>query len=48
MARKRRIFEEGHARKLLVIVDESPEVEAALYYAAGRVLHAGGASCCCT
>ena len=42
MARKRRIFEEGHGRKLLVIVDESPEVEIALFYAAGRVLHAGG------
>jgi len=42
MPRKRRIFEQGHARKLMVIVDESPEVEGALYYAAGRVLHAGG------
>lgn len=26
----------------MVIVDESPEVEGALFYAAGRVLHAGG------
>jgi nucleotide-binding universal stress UspA family protein len=42
MAKKRRIFEPGHGRKLLVIVDESPEVEGALFYAAGRVLHAGG------
>ena len=42
MPRKRRIFEQGHARKLLVVVDESPEVEGALYYAAGRALHAGG------
>jgi nucleotide-binding universal stress UspA family protein len=42
MARKRRVFEQGHARKLLVIVDESPEVEAALFYAAGRVSHVGG------
>ena len=42
MARKRRVFEEGHGRKLMVIVDESPEVELALFYAAGRVLHAGG------
>jgi nucleotide-binding universal stress UspA family protein len=42
MAKKRRIFEQGHARKLLVIVDESPEVEGALFYAAGRVQHAGG------
>ena len=26
----------------MVVVDESPEVEGALFYAAGRVLHAGG------
>jgi nucleotide-binding universal stress UspA family protein len=42
MAKKRRVFEEGHGRKLMVIVDESPEVELALFYAAGRVMHAGG------
>jgi nucleotide-binding universal stress UspA family protein len=42
MSKKRRVFEQGHARKLLVIVDESPEVEGALLYAAGRVSHAGG------
>jgi nucleotide-binding universal stress UspA family protein len=42
MPKKRRIFEQGHARKLLVIIDESPEVEGALFYAAGRALHAGG------
>jgi nucleotide-binding universal stress UspA family protein len=43
MARKRRVFEQGHGRKLLVIVDETPEVEGALFYAAGRVSHTGGA-----
>ena len=42
MAKKRRVFEQGHGRKLLVIVDETPEVEGALFYAAGRVLHTGG------
>ena len=42
MAKKRRIFEPGHGRKLMVIVDESPEVEGALFYAAVRVMHAGG------
>jgi nucleotide-binding universal stress UspA family protein len=42
MARKRRVFEQGHARKLLVIVDETPEVEGALFYAAGRISHTGG------
>ena len=35
MTKKRRVFEQGHARKLLVIVDELPEVEGALFYAAG-------------
>jgi len=42
MAKKRRSFEPGHFRKLLVIVDESAEVEAALYFAASRVAHTGG------
>jgi nucleotide-binding universal stress UspA family protein len=42
MTKKRRVYEQGHARKLLVIVDESPEVEGALFYAAGRVSHTGG------
>jgi nucleotide-binding universal stress UspA family protein len=42
MTRKRRVFEQGHARKLLVIVDESPEVEGALLYAAGRALRTAG------
>ena len=42
MAKKRRVFEQGHGRKLLVIVDETPEVEGALFYAAGRIQHTGG------
>jgi hypothetical protein len=42
MTKKRREFEQGHTRKLLVIVDETPEVYCALFYAAGRVQHAGG------
>ncbi|MEO0810100.1 MAG: universal stress protein [Pseudomonadota bacterium] len=32
----RRAFEEGHIRKLLVVADETPEVNAALYFAACR------------
>lgn len=40
--KKRRVFEEGHRRKYMVIVDESPEVEAALFFAASRVAHTGG------
>lgn len=42
MTRKRRVFEEGHRRKYLVIVDESEEVEAALFFAALRVAHTSG------
>lgn len=42
MTKKRRSFEPGHSRKFLLIVDESPEVESALYYAASRVLHSSG------
>lgn len=40
--KKRRVFEEGHRRKYLVIADESQEVEAALYFAALRAAHTGG------
>ncbi len=39
---KRRSFEEGHLRKMLVIVDESTEVEAALMYCASRIAHTSG------
>ena len=42
MAKRRRVFEQGHERKFLVIVDESPEVEAAMFYAASRVAHTHG------
>ncbi len=40
--RRRRVFEEGHRRKFLVIVDESPEVDSALYFAASRAQRTGG------
>ena len=40
--RKRRSFEAGHARKFLLVVDESQEVESALYYAAARIAHSSG------
>jgi hypothetical protein len=43
MAKNRWALEQRHTRKLLVIVDETPEVYCALFYAAaGRVQHAGG------
>lgn len=40
--KKRRSFEAGHARKFLLVVDDSQEVESALYYAASRILHSSG------
>lgn len=42
MAKKRRVYEQGHLRKFLVIVDDLPEVETALYFAASRIEHSGG------
>lgn len=38
----RRSFEAGHRRKFLLVVDDSPEVESALYYAACRIAHSSG------
>ena len=38
----RRSFEAGHFRKFLIIVDESQEVESALYFAASRVQRSSG------
>ena len=38
----RRSFEAGHLRKFLLIVDDSMEVESALYYAASRVQRSSG------
>ena len=38
----RRSFESGHRRKFLLVVDESQEVESALFYAASRVQHSSG------
>jgi nucleotide-binding universal stress UspA family protein len=42
MAKKRRVYEQGHLRKYLVIVDDLPEVEAALNFAASRIAHSSG------
>src|SRR5689334_14038617 len=42
MGKPRRVFEQGHRRKYLVIVDETSEVESALFFAASRINHAGG------
>ena len=40
---KRRSFEAGHQRKLLVVIDETPECDRAVYYAARRAQRTGGA-----
>jgi nucleotide-binding universal stress UspA family protein len=42
MMTRRRSFEAGHVRKYLLVVDDSAEVESALYYAASRVQRASG------
>lgn len=42
VTKRRRVFEEGHRRKFLVIVDETPEVDSALAYAAARVKRTAG------
>jgi len=38
----RALFSDGHKRKFLVVVDESPEGECALYFAARRAQRTGG------
>ncbi len=43
MTRKRRSSEPGHRRKFLVVIDDTPECERALYFASLRALHTGGA-----
>ncbi len=40
--KRQRTIEAGHLRKYLIVVDDSPEVESALYYAASRVQRASG------
>ena len=40
--RKRQVFAEGHKRKFLVVVDETPECESALAFAASRALRTLG------
>ncbi len=39
---KRRVFEEGRRRKFLVVLDETPECETALSFAAARAERTGG------
>jgi nucleotide-binding universal stress UspA family protein len=39
---KRQVHAEGHKRKFLVVVDETPECESALAFAASRAIRTGG------
>ncbi len=41
--KKRHVFEKGHRRKFLVVVDETPECESALAFAASRANRTKGA-----
>jgi nucleotide-binding universal stress UspA family protein len=41
MSRKRRSYEAGHKPKYLVIIDESPECDRAIYYASRRAARTG-------
>ena len=41
MSRKRRSYESGHQAKFLVVVDETPEFDRALYFAARRAARVG-------
>ncbi|MEM6383370.1 MAG: universal stress protein [Pseudomonadota bacterium] len=42
MLKARRAFEEGHQRKFLVVLDDTPECERAVIYAARRAQRTGG------
>jgi nucleotide-binding universal stress UspA family protein len=42
MSRKRRSYESGHRPKYLVVIDDSPECDRAIYYASRRSARTGG------
>ena len=41
MSRKRRSYESGHSPKFLVVIDDTPECDRALYFASRRALRIG-------
>jgi nucleotide-binding universal stress UspA family protein len=41
MSKKRRSYEAGHSPKFLVVIDDSPECERAVYFASRRALRTG-------
>jgi len=43
MSKKRRSYEAGHSPKFMVVIDDSPECDRALYFASRRALRIGAA-----
>ena len=43
MSRKRRSYEAGHKPKFLVVIDDTPECDRAVYFASRRATRTGGA-----
>jgi nucleotide-binding universal stress UspA family protein len=43
MSKKRRSYEVGHSPKFLVVIDDSPECDRAVYFASRRALRTGAA-----
>ena len=41
MSKKRRSYEQGHSPKFLVVIDDSPECDRAVYFASRRALRIG-------
>ena len=41
MTKKRRSYEAGHSPKFMVVIDDSPECDRALYFASRRALRVG-------
>ena len=41
MKKKRRSYEVGHSPKVLVVIDDSPECDRAVYFASRRALRSG-------
>jgi len=44
MSRRRRSYESGHKRKYLVVIDDTPECDRAVYWASKRAARTGGAT----
>ena len=47
MIRKRRSYEAGHKAKFLVVIDDTPECDRAVYFASRRAARVPSPSSCC-